>query len=72
MMFFASKFMELGIVVKQKPKSSPGFKKNESAGEAVHADFDKFYQGFIVKDLNSAFYNSKLLKAVKLYNVSHI
>ena len=45
---------------------------NESAGEAVHADFDKFYQGFIVNDLDSAFYNSKLLKAVKLYNVSHI
>ena len=31
MMFFASKFMELGIVVKQKPKSSPGFKKKALA-----------------------------------------
>ena len=45
---------------------------NESAGEAVHADFDKFYRDFIVKDLNSTVYNHKLLKAVKLYNVSHI
>ena len=39
---------------------------NESAGEAVHADFDKFYRDFIVKDLNSEVYNyiHKLLKAV--------
>ena len=45
---------------------------NESAGEAVHADFDQFYQDFLVKDVNSPAYNTKLLQAVKLYNVSHV
>ena len=45
---------------------------NESAGEALHADFDQFYQGFVVKDIDRLAYQKKLLHAVKIYNASHI
>ena len=45
---------------------------NESAGEAIHADFHQFYKDYIVKDSNFPAYNKKLLKAVKLYNVLHV
>ena len=45
---------------------------NESAGKAIYADFHQFYKDFIVKDSNSPAYNKKLLKAMKLYNVSHV
>ena len=45
---------------------------NESAAEAIHADFDHHYQGFIVKDLDSLTYQKKLLHAVKTYNSGHI
>ena len=45
---------------------------NESAGEAIHADPYQFYKDFIVKVSNTPDYNEKLLKAMKLYNVSHI
>ena len=45
---------------------------NESAGEAIHADLHQFNKDFIVKDSNTPAYNKKLLKAVKLYNVSHV
>jgi len=45
---------------------------NESAGEALHADFDKHYQGFLVKDINALQYQKKLLHAVKTYNASHV
>ena len=37
---------------------------NESAGESLHADFDKHYQGFIVKDVDAIAYQKKLLQAV--------
>ena len=33
---------------------------NESAGESLHADFDKHYQGFIVKDVDAMAYQKKL------------
>ena len=45
---------------------------NESAGEAIHADFDSFYRGFIVKDLNALAYSKKLLQAVEIYNSYHV
>ena len=45
---------------------------NESAGEAIHADFDKFFQSYIVKDINSTAYTKKLFHAVKLHNVGYI
>ena len=45
---------------------------NESAGEAIHADFDKFYRGFIVKDMNALAYSKKLLQAVEIYNSNHV
>ena len=45
---------------------------NESAREAIHADLHQFNKDFIVKDSNTPAYNKKLLKAVKLYNVSHV
>ena len=45
---------------------------NESAAESVHADFDRHYQGYIVKDINSPKYVERLLHAVKTYNSSHI
>ena len=41
---------------------------NESAGEAIHADFAKHYQGYAVKDQESDSYQRKLLHAVKTYN----
>ena len=37
---------------------------NESAGKSLHADFDKHYQGFIVKDVDAIAYQKKLLQAV--------
>ena len=45
---------------------------NESAGEALHADFDRHYQGFIVKDIGSLSYQRKLLQAVQIYNANHV
>ena len=45
---------------------------NESAGEAIHADFDRFYQRYAVKDVNSEAYLTKLGMAVAAYNASHI
>ena len=45
---------------------------NESAGEAIHADFDTFYRGFIVKDLSATAYTKKLLQAVQIYNSNHV
>ena len=45
---------------------------NESAAESVHADFDRHYQGYKVKDINSPKYRERLLHAVKTYNSSHI
>ena len=45
---------------------------NESAGESVHADFDRHYSGFIVKDTNSESYPKKLLRAIQIYNADHI
>ena len=37
---------------------------NKSASESLHADFDKHYQGFIVKDVDAIAYQKKLLQAV--------
>ena len=45
---------------------------NESAAESVHADFDKHYQGYKVKDIASPMYRERLLHAVKSYNAHHI
>ena len=45
---------------------------NESAAEAVHADFNKHYTGFKVKDIDSPMYRERLLHAVKSYNSNHI
>ena len=45
---------------------------NESAGESLHADFDRHYQGYQVKDINATSYQKKLLHAIKTYNASHI
>ena len=45
---------------------------NESTGEALHADFNKHYQRFLVKDINALQYQKKLLHAVKTYNASHV
>ena len=45
---------------------------NESAGESLHADFDRHYQGYIVKDVAAPGYQRKLLHAVKTYNASHV
>ena len=45
---------------------------NESAGESLHADFDKHYQGFKVKDITAPAYQQKLLHAVKVYNAGHV
>ena len=45
---------------------------NESAGEALHADFDAHYKGYIVRDLNATSYATKLLKSVMVYNARHI
>ena len=44
---------------------------NESAGEALHADFDNHYRRFIVKDIESLSYQKKLLQAVNIYNANH-
>ena len=33
---------------------------NKSAGKSLHADFDKHYQGFIVKDVEAIAYQKKL------------
>ena len=43
----------------------------DMVGEALHSDFDKHYQGFLVKDTNASAYQRKLLHAVKLYNAEH-
>ena len=45
---------------------------NESAGESLHADFDRHYQGYQVKDINATSYQKKLLHAIKTYNAGHI
>ena len=45
---------------------------NESAAESVHADFDRHYQGYIVKDITSDTYRERLLHAVKTYNSGHL
>ena len=45
---------------------------NESAGESLHADFDRHYQGYQVKDINATSYQEKLLHAIKTYNAGHI
>ena len=45
---------------------------NESAGESLHADFDRHYQGYIIKNINTVQYQTKLLKAVTSYNSGHI
>ena len=45
---------------------------NESAAESVHADFDRHYQGYIVKDLNNDNYRQRLLHAIKTYNANHV
>ena len=45
---------------------------NESAAESIHADFDHFYQRYLVKDINSPSYLKKLQSAVTAYNSSHI
>ena len=37
---------------------------SKHAGESLHADFDKHYQGFIVKDVDAIAYQKKLLQAV--------
>ena len=38
----------------------------ELADESLHADFDKHYQGFIVKDLDASSYPKKLLQCQNL------
>ena len=45
---------------------------NESVAESVHADFDRHYHGYIVKDINSPKYAERLSHAVKTYNLSHV
>ena len=40
----------------------------ESAGESLHADFDRHYHGYQVKDINATSYQKKLLHAIKTYN----
>jgi hypothetical protein len=45
---------------------------NESAAESIHADFERHYQGYIVKDVTASSYNARLLKAVKSYNANHV
>ena len=45
---------------------------NESAAESLHADFDKHYRGYTVKDKASHMYQKKLLHSVKTYNANHV
>ena len=45
---------------------------NESAAESLHADFDRFYQRYAVKDIHSDAYLRKLQMAVSAYNASHM
>ena len=45
---------------------------NESAAESIHADFDRFYQRYAVKDINSPSYLKKLQSAITAYNASHV
>ena len=45
---------------------------NESAAESVHADFDRHWQGYIVKDQSSEMYQKRLLHSIKTYNANHI
>ena len=44
----------------------------DMVGEVPHSDFEKRYQGFLVKDTDALAYSSKnLLHAYKLYNAEH-
>jgi hypothetical protein len=45
---------------------------NEAAAESIHADFEKHYQGYIVKDVTASAYLPRLLHAVKSYNANHV
>ena len=43
---------------------------NEAVGKSIHADFAKYYQGYI--DVDAPVYQLKLLHAVKVYNANHV
>ena len=45
---------------------------DQSDTPLLHANFDRHYQGYIVKDVAAAGYQRKLLHAVKTYNASHV
>ena len=45
---------------------------NESTSESLHADFDSFYQRYLVKDTSSDVYLKNLQTAVVAYNSNHV
>ena len=45
---------------------------NEQAAELVHADFDRNWERYLVKNIIKAQYGPNLLAVVKLYNCQHI
>ena len=45
---------------------------NESTAESIHADFDAFYQRYLVKDKSSPAYLKNLQSSVVAYNSNHI
>ena len=45
---------------------------NESTGKSLHADFDRHYQGYIVKDVAAPGYQRKLLHAVQTYKARRL